>query len=193
MPATACGPASCRQNARRKVVERLMAPDMWSGWGIRTLSALNPAFNPYNYQTGSVWPHDNGIIALRFQTLWVRRGGSPHRPRYQRGRHPFSVEPASRTLHDASSATRPRFPSSMSAPTCRKPGRRARCSAFCRRSWASCQMRRVTSCTSIRCCPRGYPTSPCSIFALARIGFDIRFWREGENTEFKVLRGGPCR
>src|SRR6201988_1051520 len=50
-----------------RVVERLMAPDMWSGWGIRTLSTNNPAFNPYNYQTGSVWPHDNGIIALGFK------------------------------------------------------------------------------------------------------------------------------
>ena len=50
-----------------KVVRRLMAPDMWSGWGIRTLSALHPAFNPYNYQTGSVWPHDNAIIALGFK------------------------------------------------------------------------------------------------------------------------------
>src|SRR5215470_7399471 len=50
-----------------KVVRRLMAPDMWSGWGIRTLSALHPAFNPYNYQTGSVWPHDNATIALGFK------------------------------------------------------------------------------------------------------------------------------
>jgi hypothetical protein len=33
----------------------------------RTLSAGNPAFNPYNYQTGSVWPHDNGIIAMGFK------------------------------------------------------------------------------------------------------------------------------
>ena len=49
------------------VVERLMAPDMWSGWGIRTLSTNNPAYNPYNYQTGSVWPHDNGIIAMGFK------------------------------------------------------------------------------------------------------------------------------
>jgi len=40
---------------------------MWSGWGIRTLSTQNPAFNPYNYQTGSVWPHDNGMIALGFK------------------------------------------------------------------------------------------------------------------------------
>jgi glycogen debranching enzyme len=48
----------------RRVVDRLMQPDMWSGWGIRTLSALHPAFNPYSYQNGSVWPHDNSLIAL---------------------------------------------------------------------------------------------------------------------------------
>ena len=41
-----------------------MAPDMWSGWGIRTLSAEHACYNPYSYQNGSVWPHDNGIIAL---------------------------------------------------------------------------------------------------------------------------------
>jgi glycogen debranching enzyme len=47
-----------------RVVERLMQPDMWSGWGIRTLSSRHPAFNPYSYQNGSVWPHDNSLIAL---------------------------------------------------------------------------------------------------------------------------------
>src|SRR6202166_461662 len=47
-----------------RVVKRLMGKDMWSGWGIRTLSADHPAFNPYNYQTGAVWPHDNSLIAL---------------------------------------------------------------------------------------------------------------------------------
>src|SRR6202790_2385834 len=51
----------------KRVVDRLMAPDMWTGWGIRTLSANHPAFNPYNYQTGSVWPHDNAIIAMGFK------------------------------------------------------------------------------------------------------------------------------
>jgi len=40
---------------------------MRSGWGIRTLSARNPAYNPFSYQRGSVWPHDNGIIALGFK------------------------------------------------------------------------------------------------------------------------------
>ena len=42
-------------------------PDMWSGWGIRTLSADHPAYNPFSYQLGSVWPHDNGIIAEGFK------------------------------------------------------------------------------------------------------------------------------
>ncbi|MEO6780904.1 MAG: glycogen debranching N-terminal domain-containing protein, partial [Bradyrhizobium sp.] len=46
------------------VVKRLMRKDMWSGWGIRTLSSDHPSFNPYNYQTGAVWPHDNSLIAL---------------------------------------------------------------------------------------------------------------------------------
>jgi glycogen debranching enzyme len=52
-----------RQHATQ-VIKRLFEPDMWSGWGIRTLSARNPAYNPFSYQLGSVWPHDNGIIAL---------------------------------------------------------------------------------------------------------------------------------
>ena len=46
------------------MVGRLLAPDMLTGWGIRTLSAENPAYNPFSYQTGSVWPHDNAIIAM---------------------------------------------------------------------------------------------------------------------------------
>ncbi len=50
-----------------RVVKRLMEPDMWSGWGIRTLSAAHRSFNPYNYQTGAVWPHDNAIIAMGFR------------------------------------------------------------------------------------------------------------------------------
>lgn len=51
----------------RRVADRLMAPDMWSGWGIRTLSADHPAYNPFSYHTGSVWPHDNAIIAGGFR------------------------------------------------------------------------------------------------------------------------------
>ena len=53
-----------------------MAPDMSSGWGIRTLSTLHPAFNPYSYQNGSVWPHDNSLIAFGFKRYgFVREVG----------------------------------------------------------------------------------------------------------------------
>ncbi|MEW9585138.1 glycogen debranching N-terminal domain-containing protein [Paraburkholderia sp. DGU8] len=47
----------------RRVASRLLSPDMWSGWGIRTLSENHAAYNPYAYQKGAVWPHDNGLIA----------------------------------------------------------------------------------------------------------------------------------
>jgi glycogen debranching enzyme len=45
------------------VAERLMADDMFCGWGVRTLSSECPAFNPMSYHNGSVWPHDNAILA----------------------------------------------------------------------------------------------------------------------------------
>jgi glycogen debranching enzyme len=48
----------------RRVAARLMAPDMFSGWGIRTLSADHPAFNPFSYHRGSVWPVEQGTIAF---------------------------------------------------------------------------------------------------------------------------------
>lgn len=48
------------------VVRRLMRPDMWSGWGIRTLSSDHVGYNPFSYHTGTVWPHDNAFCAAGF-------------------------------------------------------------------------------------------------------------------------------
>jgi glycogen debranching enzyme len=45
------------------MARRLMQPDMFSGWGIRTMSKGTPAYNPMSHHQGSVWPHDNAIIA----------------------------------------------------------------------------------------------------------------------------------
>jgi glycogen debranching enzyme len=45
------------------VAERLMSPEMFSGWGVRTLATDMGAYNPASYHNGSVWPHDNAIIA----------------------------------------------------------------------------------------------------------------------------------
>jgi glycogen debranching enzyme len=51
------------QERARAVTERFMRPDMFSGWGWRTLSQEERVFNPLSYHRGSVWPHDNSIIA----------------------------------------------------------------------------------------------------------------------------------
>jgi glycogen debranching enzyme len=45
-----------------RVAARLLEPDMFSGWGVRTLSSSAAAYNPMSYHLGSVWPHDNGLI-----------------------------------------------------------------------------------------------------------------------------------
>jgi glycogen debranching enzyme len=47
--------------------QRLMKEDMFTGWGIRTLSADAVRYNPIGYHTGTVWPHDNAIIAHGFR------------------------------------------------------------------------------------------------------------------------------
>lgn len=48
----------------RTVARRLLSPDMFSGWGIRTLSSDHPAYNPFSYHRGSVWPVEAGTIGL---------------------------------------------------------------------------------------------------------------------------------
>ena len=48
----------------RRVAATLLAPDMFCGWGIRTLSARHPVFNPMSYHDGSIWPHDNAIVVM---------------------------------------------------------------------------------------------------------------------------------
>lgn len=49
------------------VVERMLANDLFSGWGIRTLSRSNPRYSPLGYHLGTVWPHDNAIAAFGFK------------------------------------------------------------------------------------------------------------------------------
>lgn len=47
----------------RIVANQLMSDSLFSGWGVRTLSTLDVGYNPIGYHTGTVWPHDNSIIA----------------------------------------------------------------------------------------------------------------------------------
>ena len=57
-------------------VERLMAPDMFSGWGIRTMSTNDAGYNPIEYHNGTVWPHDTGLIAEGFRRYGFREQAS---------------------------------------------------------------------------------------------------------------------
>ena len=56
----------------RATAQRLQRPDFDSGWGIRTLASTMSTYNPMSYHNGSVWPHDNSIIAAG-----MRRYGDP--------------------------------------------------------------------------------------------------------------------
>jgi glycogen debranching enzyme len=52
------------QPRAERVGRRLLAPDFFSGWGIRTLAAGQVPYHPLSYHRGSIWPHDNAVIAL---------------------------------------------------------------------------------------------------------------------------------
>jgi glycogen debranching enzyme len=173
-----------------RVVSRLMAPDMWSGWGIRTLSALHPAFNPYNYQTGSVWPHDNAIIALGFK------------------RYGFSAE-AARIARDISDAAShflsnqlPELYTTIERDESSFPVQYL--GANVPQAWAAGSVFTLLHAMLgfAPDAPRGKlhvdPLLPAWLPDLTmldlRLGtqrFDIRFWREGEETQFEVLQGDP--
>lgn len=55
------------EDKARRTMERLMADDVFNGWGVRTLSEKERRYNPIGYHLGTVWPHDNSIIAAGFR------------------------------------------------------------------------------------------------------------------------------
>jgi len=50
-----------------------MSPESFSGWGIRTLARGQHAYNPLSYHNGTVWPHDNSLIALGFSNYGMQK------------------------------------------------------------------------------------------------------------------------
>ena len=69
-----CGIAAPERAAR--LAETLMTPEMFSGWGVRTLAADAPRYNPMSYHDGSVWPHDNALIALGLGRYGFKRAAA---------------------------------------------------------------------------------------------------------------------
>ena len=70
-----------------RIAERMIRPDIFSGWGVRTLSAEHAAFDPLAYQQGSVWAFDNALIVSG-----LRRYGQDGRESPD-GRDPGSLHP----------------------------------------------------------------------------------------------------
>ncbi len=67
----------CDPERAELVSERLLSPDLFSGWGIRTLASSSPHYNPMSYHNGTIWPHDNSIAAAGLRRY--RRAGDAAR------------------------------------------------------------------------------------------------------------------
>ncbi len=171
-----------------RVVARMMQPDMLSGWGIRTLSATHKAFNPYNYQTGAVWPHDNAIIAAGFR------------------RYGFVAEAAAiaRCISDAASHFQVNQLPELYAGLQRENGSFPvqYVGANVPQAWAAgapfvlmqAMLGILPDAPGERLyvdpvLPDWLPDITLFDLRLGRRTFDVHFWRDGEETKFKVLRG----
>ena len=172
------------------VVKRLMRKDMWSGWGIRTLSSDHPSFNPYNYQTGAVWPHDNSLIALG-----MRRYG-------------FAAEAAA-VARDISGAAShfllnqlPELYAGLQRDPTSFPVQYL--GANVPQAWAAgAPFMLLQAILGLQQdAPRGklyvdpalpdwLPDVTLTDLRLGERRFDIRFWRDGKSTNFKILKGNP--
>jgi len=65
-----------RADRAAKVAEGLLSPRFFSGWGIRTVAGGEARYNPMSYHNGSIWPHDNSLIALGFARYGLKRAVS---------------------------------------------------------------------------------------------------------------------
>ena len=134
-----------------------MVPDMWTGWGIRTLSAAHPAFNQYNYQTGSVWPHDNAIIAMGFKRYGFGAEAAQIAHDISKAASYFQINQLPE-LYTAFRRNETTFPVQYIGANVPRAGRPAPRSCSRKLCWDSCPTRRATSCTLIPCFPNGCPT-----------------------------------
>lgn len=179
-----------RHDRAERVVRRLLEADMCSGWGIRTLSAKNPAYNPYSYQNGSVWPHDNGFISQGFRRYGFAREAAKV-ARQISGAGGFFESHQMPELYSGVQCTDTNFPVQYIG-------------ANVPQAWAAgSSFVFLSTMLGVQLdAPHGKlyvdPALPdwlpdVETFGL-RVGeqsFDIRFWREGELSLWKVLRGNP--
>ena len=73
MPDRSCSPGSRARTAPGWWLQGLLSPRFFSGWGIRTVARGEARYNPMSYHNGSIWPHDNALIALGFARYGLNR------------------------------------------------------------------------------------------------------------------------
>jgi glycogen debranching enzyme len=176
-----------RERAKR-VVDRLMAPDMWTGWGIRTLSADHVAFNPYNYQTGSVWPHDNAIIAMGFKRYGFHGEAAriAHDVSFAASHFLLNQLPE---LYTAAQRDETNFPVQYigaNVPQAWAAGAVFMLTQALLGFWPDARRNKLYVDPYL---PAWLPDLTVYDLRLGEHMLDIRFWREGEQTLFDVIKG----
>ena len=174
----------------KKVVERLMAPDMWTGWGIRTLSANNPAFNPYNYQTGLVWPHDNAIIAFGFKLygFGAEAAGIAHDVSVAASYFRCNQLPELYTAFERDDSNFPVQYIGANVPQAWAAGSSFMLTQAMLGFLPDAPRNKLYVDPSL---PRWLPDLIVQDLHVGEHKIDIRFWREGEQTAFEVTTGDP--
>jgi glycogen debranching enzyme len=174
----------------KRVIERLMAPDMWTGLGIRTLSADHPAFNPYNYQTGSVWPHDNAIIAIGFkfygfgaQAAQIARGISSAGTHFLLNQLP--------ELYTTLERDERNFPVQYIGANVPQAWAAGSSFILTQALLGFLPDARRNKLYVDPWFPTWLPDLTMRNLRIGRHKFDIRFWREDARTEFEVIKGEP--
>jgi glycogen debranching enzyme len=174
----------------RPVVQRLMAPDMWTGWGVRTLSALHAAYNPYNYQTGSVWPHDNAMIALGFKLYGFSSEAAQIAHDISKAASHFLLNqlPELYTAFERDETTFPIQYIGANVPQAWAAGSAFMLVQALLGFLPDAPRNRLYIDPSL---PVWLPDLTVRDLRIGRNKFDIRFWRQGGETEFEVTDGDP--
>jgi glycogen debranching enzyme len=174
-----------------RVVKRLMAGDMWSGWGIRTLSSNHRSFNPYGYQLGAVWPHDNSIIALGFK----KYGFHEEAARVARGISGAASYFQGNQVPELYSGTKEENSFPVQYLGANVPQAWAAGSAF-----ALLQAMLGLAPDAPRQRLHVDPALPdwlrditLTNLVIGGDSFSLRFWRERSETQFEVLKGDPAK
>ncbi|HVB88958.1 MAG TPA: glycogen debranching N-terminal domain-containing protein [Beijerinckiaceae bacterium] len=175
----------------RRVADRLFAPDMCGGWGVRTLSSKNPAYNPYSYQNGAVWPHDNALISQGLRRYGFAREAAALAGQINSAGAFFKSHQMPE-LYSGVESTGDNFPVQYlgaNVPQAWAAGSTFMFLATMLGVQPDGQAGKLYVDPAL---PDWLPQVEAQGLRVGAKSFDIRFWREGERSRWKVLDGDPA-